>query len=125
MARIRHTGIYVHVDKLHETKEFYEYLGFGVMYNETEDWKGSFGVLEVIKLVGKYGDVIEIVGLTKKIHHSGGHIAIEVDDLTDVYVGLKNDVEFFVEPTLSPTKQARVAFCYDPSGFIVELVEMV
>ncbi len=52
------------------------------------------------------------------------HIALTVNDLDDLYRRLiEQGVAFNAPPALSPDGGAKVAFCRDPDGTFVELVE--
>ena len=54
------------------------------------------------------------------------HIAFTVDDLDAVYHHLLNaEVHFNAPPQLSPDGSAKVTFCRDPDGTLVELVEVL
>ena len=52
------------------------------------------------------------------------HVALTVDNLEALYRNLlKHDIAFVNEPHISPDGKARVAFCRDPNGIFLELVE--
>ncbi len=54
------------------------------------------------------------------------HIAVQVDDLDAVYEKLqKAGVLFFTPPTVSTGGDAKVAYCRDPEGVMLELVQML
>lgn len=54
------------------------------------------------------------------------HTALRVDDIEGEYKRLrKNGVEFLCPPFTSPDGYARVACCYDPDNYILELVEIL
>jgi len=52
------------------------------------------------------------------------HIALTVRNIDDLYSRLiKEGIEFVSPPIISPDGHAKVAFCQDPSGNYLELVE--
>jgi len=52
------------------------------------------------------------------------HIALTVKDLDQVYDKLSiNGLEFHCPPKISPNGKAKVTFCRDPEGNLLELVE--
>lgn len=54
------------------------------------------------------------------------HVAFTVDDLDGVYRRLlQAGVRFKAPPRLSPDGYAKVTFCQDPDGTLVELVEVM
>jgi len=123
ITRIRHTGIYVYNKDLRDTVDFYIKLGFEVFYRATENWENSFGVLTVIKLRTSSGEVLELVGQDKEVDdRKSSHLCLQVLDLDEAYKEI-GKMRFFVHPKLSDDGKVKVAFCYDPNGFILELVE--
>ena len=54
------------------------------------------------------------------------HVALQVDDLEVVYRKLiKYGIRFNVPPMVSPDGGAKVTYCRDPEGVILELVEIL
>ncbi len=54
------------------------------------------------------------------------HIAVEVDDIDALYEKLKaSGVSFHAPPTVSTDSVAKVTYCRDPEGTMIELVEML
>jgi catechol 2,3-dioxygenase-like lactoylglutathione lyase family enzyme len=54
------------------------------------------------------------------------HLALQVDDLDALHSRLKsNGIEFHCPPRVSPDGGAKVTYCRDPEGVIVELVEVI
>ncbi|MBC8268136.1 MAG: VOC family protein [Rhodospirillaceae bacterium] len=52
------------------------------------------------------------------------HVALSVSDLDQLYQRMtKAGVDFNAPPALSPQGGAKVAFCRDPDGTFIELVE--
>jgi catechol 2,3-dioxygenase-like lactoylglutathione lyase family enzyme len=53
------------------------------------------------------------------------HIAFEVDNLDEEYIRLKKKGTVFISaPQYSPDGRAKVVFCKDPDGTLIELVEI-
>lgn len=61
------------------------------------------------------------------IHTVGhAHLALTVDDLEATYRQLlRAGVAFLSAPAVSPSGRAKVAFCEDPDGYRLELVEVL
>ena len=54
------------------------------------------------------------------------HVAFTVDNLDQTYGSLVSDgVKFMAPPQLSPDGAAKVTFCRDPEGNLLELVEVL
>ena len=51
------------------------------------------------------------------------HMAFTVKNIRKVYEELSEIGHYYIHPTLSPDCKAMVAFCRDPSGHMIELVE--
>lgn len=124
ITKIRHTGINIHKDELEEMKKFYVNLGFDVFYEGTERYP-MFGYIDVVKMKTKSGEILELVGEDVLYQNEGSHLALEVNDLDDVYLQLHKSVYFMFPPMLSNDGTAKVAFCQDPCNFMVELVEIL
>jgi len=136
--KIRHTGIVV--SDIDKSLHFYnELLGFKIVKDMREVGPfvdkilGLSGVsVRTIKMDAG-GSLIEL--LYFKSHPVGSqprsitslgctHIALTVDNLDDCFKMLKEANTFFVsEPQVSPDGNAKVAFCKDPDGTFIELVE--
>lgn len=138
----RHTGIVVR--DLERSLKFYkDTLGLKIWKRATE--KGQYidtvvGIAEVVvewvKLQVEDGYLIEI--LQYKSHPSRNtpsgnfaankigcsHIAFTTSDIDKLYEALcANGYECNNHPINSPDGLARVMYCYDPDGIIVELVQ--
>lgn len=124
ITKIRHTGIYVQKKQLVKTKQFYNKLGFDVFYEGTEKYP-YFGTIDIIKLKTKNGDVLELVGEDTCRTYSGSHLALQVDNIDNIFNQLKNEVSFMFPPMVSNDKTAKISFCLDVNGFILELVEVL
>ncbi|MBT3515295.1 MAG: glyoxalase [Nitrospina sp.] len=141
ITQIRHTGIVV--EDLDIALEFYrDVLGFKVKKSMNES--GSFietilglkGVeVTTVKMSSPDGNLIEL--LRYKTHKVDGekserkifdlgisHIALTVDNLESDYKRIKlAGARFFSIPKTNLEGTAKVAFCEDPCGNILELVQ--
>lgn len=140
VACIRHTGIVV--SRMEKSLRFYrDLLGMEVW----EDFEGSGPFIEsltqvpgariwMIKLRSKEGGSIELLQYlncsqdvpppVRSCDVGCNHIALEVDSLDELYEKLRKEgIEFHAPPALSPSGRAKVAYCRDPEGVILELVE--
>ena len=142
MLNIRHTGIVV--SNLKKSKDFYcNLLGFKIQkeMDESGDFIDNFSALSQVlvttcKMTLGNGDMIELLyykshpeipDMSRKITQIGcSHIAMTVDNLDLVYEKLiKNGVIFNSPPQYSSDGKAKVTFCKDPDGSLIELVEEV
>ena len=138
---IRHTGVVVSdVDKsLHFYKDL---LGFKVVKDNSEPSKFMDLILSLentvvrtIKMEAPDGNLIELLHFKshpKKprnidITELGySHIALTIGNLEKEYERLLGDgVIFNASPETSPDNYAKVAFCRDPDGAWIELVEVL
>ena len=139
IKNIRHTGIVV--KNLTESISFYTgTLGFTIC--KSMDERGSYidavlginnvdvttvkmespdcQMIELLFFKGKQNEkeIIDIdrIGLT--------HFAVTVENLSETYSILrKQGIIFISEPQFSPDGFAKVAFCLDPNGVYIEMVE--
>jgi lactoylglutathione lyase len=139
MINMRHTGIVVNdIDK---SLYFYrDLLGFEIKKNKVES--GEYidiflglknATVQTVKMSLNDKGMIELLHYKThkeepretKINQIGcTHIAVTVKDLDDVYSRFtKEGIEFINSPHLSADGLAKVAFCRDPDGFFIELVE--
>jgi len=141
MINIRHVGIVV--SDLERSLRFYrDLLGFDVKKDNVEHGKyideflGLDGVIvQTIKMTLNDKDMIELLHYKtneKKpekiaINQIGcTHFAITVNDIEAIYRRFTDEgVGFINSPRLSSDGLAKVAFCKDPDGFYIELVEEV
>jgi len=140
MKAIRHTGITV--TNLKKTMGFYrDLLGFKLAKRLKE--RGEFidkisGLKKVrvatVKMAADDGNLIELLyyhshprrqGKKKKICAVGlSHIAFTVKNLNQIYRKLKSKgIKFNCPPQISQDSKAKVTFCRDPEGNLIELVE--
>ena len=139
---IRHTGIVV--SDLEKSKTFYcDLLGFEVKkeMDESGEFIDNFSALKDVlvttcKMTLPNGDMVELLcykshpawlhGLTpRKMTQVGcSHFAVTVKNLDEVYDKLLSaGVKFNSPPQYSPDGFAKVTFCEDPDGSLIELVE--
>jgi catechol 2,3-dioxygenase-like lactoylglutathione lyase family enzyme len=140
LLNIRHTGIVV-TDPDRSIQFYTNHLGFKMKLDMIESGKyiDNFTNLEnvevrTMKMSLENGDMIELLWF--KTHQeipSGGqsltnvgcsHLALTVENLEDTYKKLGSaGVLFTSPPQISPNGFAKVAFCADPDGTLIELVE--
>lgn len=139
---IRHTGIVV--SDMHTSLRFYrDLLGMEVWADFEDDSKMVQDVTGVkgakvwmIKLKAEDGVSIELlqylshpqaVPEPRRACDVGcNHIALQVDDLDTLHEKLLDEgIEFNVAPTVSSEGFAKVTYCRDPEGVLVELVEIL
>ena len=141
-SSIRHVGIVV--SDIEKSLFFYKnLLGFSIV--KTAQETGPF-IDRILALDGVEVTTIKMSALdgttqlellkfkspvpdscTRQRVHSLGptHIAFTVHDIDNLYRYLSiNNVPFLSEPVTSPDGGARVAFCTDPDGTLIELVEL-
>jgi catechol 2,3-dioxygenase-like lactoylglutathione lyase family enzyme len=141
MLNIRHTGIVV--SNIEKSICFYKKLGFKIQKDmmESGDYIDNFSDLKdvqvrTVKMSLENGDMIELLwykthpekpDMTRKITQIGcSHFALTVSDLNHVYENMREDgVVFNSAPQHSPDGYAKVTFCKDPDGSLVELVEVL
>jgi catechol 2,3-dioxygenase-like lactoylglutathione lyase family enzyme len=137
----RHCGLVV--DDVEKSIVFYtQMLGFQVEKDNLET--GKFidlicglknTIVRTVKMSLNETMVLEL--LQFQSHPSGDyrreitnrgftHIALTVDNLDEVYNRLQVDgLEFHCLPQISPDGNAKVTFCRDPEGNLLELVEEI
>ena len=141
IKNIRHTGIVV--SDIDKSLHFYEnLLGFKVVKRIDEE--GSYidnllklknGKVTTIKMCLANGHMIELLYFhnfqkekkEKKIDDIGlTHFSITVDNISILYARLtKKGINFLSHPQISSDGYAKVAFCKDPDGVFVEIVEIL
>jgi len=139
---IRHTGIVV--KDMEQSLRFYrDLLGLEVWADFTDNSEyvqtitGVQGAdLWMIKLKAPGGGSVELLKYqshlqdmpTPRQSYDVGinHIAIQVDDIDALHRKLTSEgIAFNAPPTLSSDNAAKVTYCRDPEGVIVELVEIL
>jgi catechol 2,3-dioxygenase-like lactoylglutathione lyase family enzyme len=140
MINVRHTGIVV--SDAERSIDFYtRLLGFEVKKDmmESGDYIDNFSALRdvrvrTIKMTLENGDMVELLwyethpeqpDMSRPITRIGcSHFAMTVKNLDETYDRLVDaGVEFNSPPQLSPDGFAKVTFCKDPDGSLIELVE--
>jgi catechol 2,3-dioxygenase-like lactoylglutathione lyase family enzyme len=141
IKNVRHSGIVV--KDIEASLHFYRDL-LGLKVSKRMNEQGEYidrvlGLKDVkittVKLAADDGGMIELLyfgphqGKSQNlgIYQEGlTHIALTVDDLDSEYKRLSDaGIVFISPPQLSPDGSAKVAFCRDPQGVFVELVEVV
>ena len=139
---IRHTGIVVS-DMQAALRFYHDLLGMEVWADFKDDSQmvqdvtGVAGAnLWMIKLKADDGVSIELlqylshpqpVPPPRRACDVGcNHVALQVDDLDALHEKLVAEgIEFNVAPTISSEGFAKVTYCRDPEGVLVELVEIL
>ena len=138
---VRHMGIVV--SDMEKSLKFYRDL-LGLKVKSLVDEEGEFldNMLahenvknKVAKLYAKNGNaLVELIDSksygNKKDRDfftiGASHFALTVDDLDETYDYLiKNGVKFTAPPQQSSDGFAKVTFCEDPDGTLIELVEVI
>ena len=142
MKDIRHTGIVV--SDMERSLEFYrDFLSLKVVKKmvETGNYIDKISGLKnvkviTIKMAAEDGNLIELLYFhshhgkaiaKKEICEIGvSHVAFTVDNIDIEYKRLlKAGVQFNAPPQISPDGYAKVPFCRDPDGSLIELVEVL
>ena len=89
--------------------------------------KLSNGVDEVLIELLKYHSHEGLLTLESRLTNPGiTHFALTVDDLESLYQRCtEGGISFNAPPQLSPDGNAKVTFCRDPEGNLLELVEVL
>ena len=139
---IRHTGIIV--TKMERALEFYRgLLGMEVVLDREQEGE-FFGKLialagvrmRVVMLQAPDGNKVELFEFyshpkkaPEKVQTSDigcSHIAVAINDLDAAYEKFsQKGIQFNCPPVVSPDGYAKVAYCHDPDGTIVELVQIL
>ena len=137
----RHAGIVV--SDIKKSLNFYKnMLGLKVVKDAIE--VGTFidsiqGLKNVkvntVKMVAEDGGMIELLYFHSHPEKprerpfteiGASHVAFTVDNLDDEYERLlKHNIKFNCKPMVSPDGFAKVSFCRDPDGTLIELVEIL
>ena len=141
MIGLRHSGIVVK-DADRSVVFYRDYLGFEVIDDRFEGGKYLETILglpgacaRTVKLRGAGTSIIELLEFqgseedksTKPVGLLGlgpTHIALTVDDIDTLYLSLLKQGTCFVSaPIMSPDGKVKLAFCRDPDGAFLELVQ--
>jgi len=142
IINIRHTGIVV--NNLENQFNFYKSLGFKEFSRDVEygtfiekvtgikdtrlEWikmKASDGfILELLQYLSNSQEFEDIKAPSNKLGCS--HIAFTVDNIDVVCKHIKNQGGSVVnDPVISPDGKVKVAYCHDPEGILMEMVELI
>lgn len=139
MINLRHVGLIVHdIDKSYEL--YRDILGFIPKVDQIES--GDFyehltglksGIARTSKCYSKDGTCIELIEYksqkadirNKQLTSEGfNHIALNIDNLDLLHQKLASiGIEFINTPKMNEEKTAKVAFCKDFEGNLLELVQ--
>lgn len=140
MITLRHVGLIV--DDIEKSLQLYEnILGFKPKIDQVES--GPFyehltridsGIARTCKCYAPDGSCLELIQYishnsekrTKELLCSGfNHIALNISNLEALEKKLKNiGIVFVNTPKFNENKTAKVAFCYDFEGNLLELVQV-
>ena len=144
MITLRHVGITV-VDMEKSLALYRDYFGLTVVWDQLEEGEfidnlsGEKGVrVRTVKLRDEEGGMVELLqyyshprsngaNFTQKAMEVGcSHFALTVSDLDSVYGDLKKlGLRFNSSPKISVDGKAKVCFCRDFDGTLMELVEVI
>lgn len=142
MLGIRHTGIVV--SDLERARRFYrDLLGLKIVKEMDESGEHMNNILSLenvsvktVKMAADDGNLIELLYFKshtekprKNVRSSEigcSHVAFTVSNLESEYQRLKAEgVVFNAPPQNSPDGYAKVTYCKDPDGTLIELVEVL
>ena len=142
MKAIRHIGIVV--SDLEKALRFYrDLLGLKIVkeIDESGEYIDKISSLKdvlvrTVKMAADDGHLIELLyykshpkrpNKNRAINEIGcSHVAFAVEDIEALYQRLKKEGIFFIAPPqYSPDGYAKVTFCKDPDGTLIELVEVL
>ena len=114
MLNIRHTGIVT--SDIDKSISFYETFGFKIQKDMIES--GSY--------IDNFSALKDVIVRTVKMSLDNGDMIELLYYHTNLYQELmEKGVLFNSEPQHSPDGYAKVTFCKDPDGSLVELVEVL
>lgn len=140
---VRHTGIVV--SEMERSLPFYrDLLGMEVWADFKDDSAYAQAVTGVlganiwmVKLKARDGGSVELLqylshaqplpeSLVKACDVGCNHVALQVADIDALYNKLlSHGIRFHAPPTVSPDGGAKVTYCRDPEGVIIELVQIL
>ena len=139
---IRHVGIVV--TEMERSLEFYrDLLGLKVVLDAEREGEyyaqvtGLTGVrMRVAMLEARDGKKVELFEFHSHARRARervetcdvgcSHVALEVDDIAELYGEMqRRGVVCNCAPVVSPDGYAKVTYCHDPDGAIVEVVEVL
>lgn len=142
MALIRHIGIVV--TDIEQSLQFYkDVLGFKILKKADESGTCIDNFLNIqntnvttVKMIDPNNNILELLYFnshpelsdTNKLRRlteiGCSHFALTVNDLDTLYSTLKEQgIEFNHPPQVSDDGNVKVAFCRDPDGTFIEMVE--
>ncbi len=142
IVAVRHTGIVVS-DMKRSLRFYRDLLGMEIWADFKDDSEMVQAVTDVpganiwmIKLKAADGVSIELLQYlsnpqdvpepVKACDVGCNHIALQVDELDTLYKKLiAEGIRFHAPPTISSDGGAKITYCRDPEGVIVELVEIL
>jgi len=144
MIRLRHIGITV--KDIERSLRFYrDLLDFKIIWdkNESGDYIDNFSAIKninvrTVKMIDDQNNTIELLQYyshpssdsicqARLITSIGcSHFALTVSHLDELQDKLsKEGIRFKSDPQYSPDGNAKITFCQDPDGVLIELVEII
>jgi len=141
MIEMRHVAVTV-LDMERSLRFYRDLLGFKIDKDRIEegDYIDNFSGVKGIKvrtvklfncnieLLQYYSHPEEdVISRSRLITAIGGsHYALTVDNLDEIYEKLSREgIVFISKPQYSPDGYAKLTFCRDPDGVLIELVEVL
>ena len=142
MALIRHIGVVV--TDIEQSLQFYrDILGFKILKKADESGTSIDNFLNIqntnvttVKMIDPNNNILELLYFNshpelsdtnkfRRLTEIGcSHFALTVNDLDTLYSTLKEQgIEFNYPPQVSDDGSVKVAFCRDPDGTFIEMVE--
>ena len=142
MALIRHIGVVI--TDIEQSLQFYkDVLGFKILKKADESGTCIDNFLNIqntnvttVKMIDPNNNILELLYFnshpelsdTNKLRRlteiGCSHFALTVNDLDTLYSTLKEQgIEFNHPPQVSDDGNVKVAFCRDPDGTFIEMVE--
>ena len=142
MALIRHIGVVI--TDVEQSLQFYrDALGFEILKQADESGTCIDNFLNIqntnvttIKMIDPNNNILELlyfnshpelsdINKSRRLSEIGcSHFALTVDNLDSLYSRLKGQgIEFNYPPQVSDDGNVKVAFCRDPDGTYIEMVE--
>ena len=142
MVFIRHIGVVV--TDIEQSLQFYrDILGFKILKKADESGTCLDNFLNMqntnvttIKMIDPNNNILELLYFNSHLESSDtnksrrlteigcSHFALTVNDLDALYSTLKEQgIEFNYPPQVSDDGNVKIAFCRDPDGTFIEMVE--
>jgi glyoxylase I family protein len=142
VLNVRHVGI-VTLDLKASIKFYTKILGFKIIKKMKETHPSLSLIMNLrkvsvttVKMKSEDNCMIELLDwhspksnkkvICKKLNYAGlTHFAVTVKNLDALYKKLNKKIKFYSEPTYSPDKKVKLAFCLSPEGVFIEMVQQL